>query len=522
MAGMLNEAMIAEYFRNKSVLITGATGFLGKILVEKILRVQPDVKMIYLLVRAPDAVAARQRVETEVVRRELFCLLRQRHGSGFDTFVTERVVVLAGDVTCESFGIEAKKLRELRLTDELNIIVNSAATTNFYERYDKALDVNVMGVKHMCDFAARCPNLEVLLHVSTAYVAGEKHGMVPERLFMDGETLRDGIHLDIDAELRLARDLRNQMEADNDIDMLPKFKRKAMKDLGLTRARHFGWPNTYVFTKSMGEMMLGQMTCGGDVSVLIVRPSMITSVQSDPLPGWLEGTRTIDMILIGYAKQSLSCFLADLDLTMDVMPADMVVNAMMAAMVSHASSSRWLDSNNKPLQHPLLVRPSKLLVYHVTSSMRHPASYAVLYRTGIRYFEDHPRMGPDGRAVRTQKVRFLGSIAKFHLFMVLKYRIPLELLRLISLLCFGHFGLAALYQDLARNYRLVMQLVDLYGPFSLFKGCFDDFNLNKLRLAIAQDPIVTNRLFNFDPKTVDWDDYFYRIHIPGVMKYVLK
>lgn len=71
----------------------------------------------------------------QVVRRELFCLLRQRHGSGFDTFVTERVVVLAGDVTCESFGIEAKKLRELRLTDELNIIVNSAATTNFYERY---------------------------------------------------------------------------------------------------------------------------------------------------------------------------------------------------------------------------------------------------------------------------------------------------------------------------------------------------------------------------------------------------
>jgi fatty acyl-CoA reductase len=29
-------------------------------------------------------------------------------------------------------------------------------------------------------------------------------------------------------------------------------------------------------------------------------------------------------------------------------------------------------------------------------------------------------------------------------------------------------------------------------------------------------------MFNFDPKTIDWDDYFYRIHIPGVLKYVLK
>ncbi|VAI41016.1 unnamed protein product [Triticum turgidum subsp. durum] len=491
-------------------------------LVEKILRVQPDVKRIYLLVRAADAAAARQRVETEVVGKELFGMLRQQHGSGFDAFVAEKVVALAGDVTREGFGVEAETLHELRLTDELNVIINSAATTNFYERYNEALDVNVMGVKHMCDFAGKCPNLDVLLHVSTAYVAGEKQGLVPERPFRDGETLRDGTRLDIDAELRLARDLTNQMEADNDIYMSPKAKRKAMKDLGLTRARHFGWPNTYVFTKSMGEMMLGQMTRGGHVPVLIVRPSMITSVQNDPLPGWIEGTRTIDMILIGYAKQSLSCFLADLDLTMDVMPGDMVVNAMMVATVAHASYTQLSRSEKKPHQQPQLVLPAALQVYHVTSSLRHPAPYAVLYRTGIRYFEEHPRVGPDGRTVRTRKVRFFGSITMFHLFMVLKYRLPLELLRLLSILCFGLFGLAALYQDLARNYRLVMQLVDLYGPFSLFEGCFDDVNLNKLRLAMADHTTMTSPLFNFDPKTVEWDEYFYRVHIPGVMKYVLK
>lgn len=87
------------------------------------------------------------------------------------------------------------------------------------------------------------------------------------------------------------------------------------------RAREFGWPNTYVFTKALGEMTLAQQQeqqLGGNVPVVIVRPSIITSIQRDPLPGWIEGTRTIDAILIGYAKQSLSCFLADLDLTMDV------------------------------------------------------------------------------------------------------------------------------------------------------------------------------------------------------------
>jgi fatty acyl-CoA reductase len=29
-------------------------------------------------------------------------------------------------------------------------------------------------------------------------------------------------------------------------------------------------------------------------------------------------------------------------------------------------------------------------------------------------------------------------------------------------------------------------------------------------------------MFNFDPKSIEWDDYFYRIHIPGVLKYVCK
>uniref|UniRef100_A0ACD5XYF2 Uncharacterized protein n=1 Tax=Avena sativa TaxID=4498 RepID=A0ACD5XYF2_AVESA len=514
MVGALDEGKITEYFRNKSVLITGSTGFLGKILVEKILRVQPDVKKIYVPVRAADAAAAKRRIQTEVVGKELFGLLREKHGDGFDAFIEEKIVPLAGDVMHEGFGVHRDTLRELRVAEELNVIVNGAATTNFYERYDVALDVNVAGVRHMCEFARRCPNLEVLLHVSTAYVTGERQGLVQERPFRAGETLKDGTHLDIDTEVKLAKDLKKQLEADGDLS--PKEERKAMKELGLTRARHFGWPNTYVFTKSMGEMMLGRMLGGvGDVPVVIVRPSIITSVQSDPLPGWIEGTRTIDAILIGYAKQNLSCFLADLDLTMDVMPGDMVVNAMMAATVAHARPS------SKPQQAP----PPPSSVYHVSSSLRHPAPYAVLYRTGIKYFEENPRTGPDGRPVRTRKVRFLSSIASFHLFMVLKYRLPLELLHLLSILCCGLFGLAALYHDLARKYRFVMQLVDLYGPFSLFKGCFDDVNLNRLRIAMADDDggaAAAGGLYNFDPRTIDWDEYFYRVHIPGVMKYVLK
>jgi fatty acyl-CoA reductase len=317
MVGTMDEARIIEYFKNKSILITGSTGFLGKILVEKILRVQPDVRKIYLPVRAVDAATAKQRMQTEVIGKELFGLLKEQHGKGFQSFIDEKVVPLAADMMHQNLGLEESTLQEL--AKDLNIIVNGAATTNFYERYDVALDVNVMGVKYLCQLAKKCANLEVFLHVSTAYVCGERSGVVQERALREGETLREGTYLDIETELRLVGEQRQQLEDAGDA----KAERKAMKDLGLARARHFGWPNTYVFTKAMGEMMLQEQLVAGagrrhGIPVVIARPSIITSVHRDPLPGWIEGTRTIDAIIIGYAKQSLSCFLADLDLIMDV------------------------------------------------------------------------------------------------------------------------------------------------------------------------------------------------------------
>jgi fatty acyl-CoA reductase len=47
-------------------------------------------------------------------------------------------------------------------------------------------------------------------------------------------------------------------------------------------------------------------------------------------------------------------------------------------------------------------------------------------------------------------------------------------------------------------------------------------NLERLRLTMAAPTSPEDDLFNFDPKTVDWNEYFYKIHIPGILKYVLK
>ncbi|KAK9927289.1 hypothetical protein M0R45_024480 [Rubus argutus] len=124
---------ILGYLENKTILITGATGFVGKVLVEKILRVQPDVKKLYLLIRASGANSATQRMHNEITGKELFKVLRKECGANFDSFISEKVVALSGDVTFEDLGVKASKLKE-EMCNEIQIILNSAAITKLNER----------------------------------------------------------------------------------------------------------------------------------------------------------------------------------------------------------------------------------------------------------------------------------------------------------------------------------------------------------------------------------------------------
>ncbi|XP_044447325.1 alcohol-forming fatty acyl-CoA reductase-like [Triticum aestivum] len=101
-------------------------------------------------------------------------------------------------------------------------------------RYDVALNSNALGAKNVCEFGKKCCNMKLLLHVSTAFVAGTQEGLLLERAFHNGETLREGYYLDIEEELQLVRNVKTElMEALSDSS--EKLEKSKMKELGLKR-----------------------------------------------------------------------------------------------------------------------------------------------------------------------------------------------------------------------------------------------------------------------------------------------
>uniref|UniRef100_A0A8C3F3S3 Fatty acyl-CoA reductase n=1 Tax=Chrysemys picta bellii TaxID=8478 RepID=A0A8C3F3S3_CHRPI len=69
---------IAAYYNGKTVLITGATGFMGKVLMEKLLRSSPDVEAVYILVRPKAGQSMQERV-ANMVKSKVGCCILQRN-----------------------------------------------------------------------------------------------------------------------------------------------------------------------------------------------------------------------------------------------------------------------------------------------------------------------------------------------------------------------------------------------------------------------------------------------------------
>ena len=127
-----SQKRIRERLAGQHLLVTGSTGFLAKVFVEKLLRSVETVGGVHLLIRPRlDGALPRERVEKEVLRSRVFDRLRALLGADFARRCDEKIHVVAGDLTHEGLGLDANSYREL--TQRITMVVNSACSSGIVE-----------------------------------------------------------------------------------------------------------------------------------------------------------------------------------------------------------------------------------------------------------------------------------------------------------------------------------------------------------------------------------------------------
>ncbi len=529
---------IVHFFRHKVVFITGVTGFLGKPLLVKILKDLPDIRRIYLLIRPKELVSgeklsAATRFATEILTSDVFTPLRELYGESFEAFIQSKVVPLDGDITHPELGLSPEQYTEL--LGEVDVIINSAAVVMFDAPLDEAVQQNTLAPQHLVKFAQSCVNA-VYLHVSTAYVHGQHGGIVSESLHsafeMFGQEHPDPngalIPSDLKGEIQDLLDRCRRIELNSrHPDMLKRFRREALRQTrrrqehqvkaqietlrkrwvrqqlveeGMRRAKARGWKDTYTFTKALGEQMIAATR--GDLPVVILRPSIIESSLAEPYPGWLDGFRMADPLIIAFGKGRLKDFPLNPDAVIDLIPVDFVVNAILAAI-------------------PRAYQSNALTVYQVATGTQNPLTNRDIYELSYDYFCQNPMLDKQGKPIKVARWSF-PSPRRFYWTQQLKYRLPLAFLRYVSEY-FLPFRWATSWKHrlatLATSLDRLFYYAEIYGPYITVDRRFETTNTQGLFASLSPQE---QQQFNFDVTTIDWKHYIQDIHIPGIKRHILK
>jgi nucleoside-diphosphate-sugar epimerase len=181
----------------RHILITGASGFLGKCLLKEMLASPEDC--FHLLVRS-------EKAEQEILGHlsawdELPACPSSMNGQPRRLSYSEdeqpgrlphpeRLHFIRGDVSQPHLGVDATTLASLsRHVDE---VWHLAASTSFSEKKRREIEtVNLTGTQHFLKAVGQFDRLKKFFHMSTAFVCGNRTDVIPEDRFPSPKSFRN-------------------------------------------------------------------------------------------------------------------------------------------------------------------------------------------------------------------------------------------------------------------------------------------------------------------------------------------
>ncbi|KAG0260467.1 cyclin-dependent kinase inhibitor far1 [Actinomortierella ambigua] len=312
-------AMVKEFYtENNVIFLTGATGFVGKTLLEKILRSLPNIKKIYLLIRVSGKMTLQGRIEKEIFTCRIFDTLKAQFATPEDFYntIVKKVVPVKGDITVERLGLSDDDLTMIQR--DTNIVLNSAASVSFDDPLNNALELNTKGPLRTIEIARGMPKLAAVVHISTCYVNSHLPG---------GSHLQEKVY---------AHPFTNDPEA-----LFDRLQRMSYEEI-----RNFErdtvlktYLNTYTFSKSLTEHLIQRRYSQWRLPIVIVRPSIVTAAIAEPVPGWVEGVAAANKAVVSCALGQVQEWIGDVQKKTDLIPVDMTVKLILLAATTASSSA---------------------------------------------------------------------------------------------------------------------------------------------------------------------------------------
>jgi hypothetical protein len=268
---------------------------------------------------------------------------------------------------------------------------------------------------------------------------------------------------------------------------------QALTALGIREAKRHGWTDTYTFTKWMGEQLAVQGMQGR--SLTIVRPSIIESTLQSPVPGWLEGVKVADAVILAYARGRTSFFPARPEGIIDVIPADLAANGILLAAA---------EALSEPAAHR---------VYQCCSGSGKP----ILVGELIRLLQ--------GEAQRNwrqyDKLFYKEPKHAFRVVGNVRFRLAMAGVALGALAWSGLRRLAGQPGETPAMEKLrTTRLLAITFSFYAQPRC--RFRNDALLALAARFGEEERARYPVDARLIDWQDYLCRVHMAGLNRYALK
>ena len=490
---------LRQTFDSKHLLVTGVTGFVGKVWLAMLLDRLPSVERITVLIRAQKGNSAEERFTKIYDRNPAFRALRQRLGTDLHDLIKRKIVVVEGEIGRRFAGLSATRAQELM--SSVDAVIHFAGLTDFEPDPLAAIEANIDGALHIAELATLSSSKRYI-HCSTTYVAGTSSGEVQEELHVG--VCPTGHRFDAAQEFSQLK--TGLAEVDNKSERI---------DYAMCRAKALGWPNIYTYTKGLAEHLVALR---GDTQTTTIRPAIVECAAQYPFVGWNEGINTSGPI-VWLLSTSFCRFPARDKNKFDVVPVDTVARAC-TLIIAAALNDEAQD------------------VYHIGSSHLNPFTFErAVELTGLAQRRQHEASdNVFDRAVLKHLYAITVDADRQHLLGVDQIKKGIEELRHWlrgidvednlpprSYRRWGHkvnnnrrqWMKSLRTQE--RKLNSVQQMLRQYKPF-----IFDHDYVFRTDHVVAESNKLSAddaSLFAFNIEAIDWRRYWLEVEVPGLEKW---